>query len=291
MTSAFGAGRTMLALQGEPWSVTSLGMPDTVLAERALVQLLEQTVHASQPVSISDLERLGLGQGAWLGLPLRTGRRRFGVIALEAATPFAFDEGLFGHLTLLAEHVTLKLDALERSETQERERQARLRQLEQAALEDALTGLRNRRAFDEDIAKLVTLAQRHGHAFAVGMIDLDGLKRINDRDGHERGNTLLRTFAQTLSHNLRRGDTLYRLGGDEFALVLPEFDMQAAQRLQALLDEVMHQVRAEYPQVGASFGLAHHAEAATTTELLELADKRMYRQKAARRNGTPALNR
>jgi anti-anti-sigma factor len=97
-----------------------------------------------------------------------------------------------------------------------------LAELEQATLLDPLTGLLNRRAFDRDVLQALAAARRHGHHLSLVMVDVLGLKDVNDQLGHAAGDDLLRGVATNLASRLRTGDNAYRLGGDEFVLVLPE---------------------------------------------------------------------
>ncbi|MFC6663319.1 diguanylate cyclase domain-containing protein [Deinococcus multiflagellatus] len=108
------------------------------------------------------------------------------------------------------------------------ERQHHLYRLETAALQDALTGLGNRRAFELDLKAEVASARRHGYAFGLMMMDLDGLKTVNDELGHDAGDQLLRLFGQGLRQQQRAEDRCYRLGGDEFAVLLPHSPPSAA---------------------------------------------------------------
>jgi diguanylate cyclase (GGDEF)-like protein len=94
--------------------------------------------------------------------------------------------------------------------------------LEHQALVDPLTVLLNRRALERDARREVGRAARHLRQFTVVMLDVDGLKTVNDRDGHSAGDRLLRTMAAGLRDALRTGDSAYRIGGDEFVLLLPE---------------------------------------------------------------------
>ena len=96
--------------------------------------------------------------------------------------------------------------------------------LEQQAYVDPLTGLLNRRALDRDLRREIGRATRHRRRFTVVLADLDGLKAVNDRDGHAAGDARLRALAVALERSLRMGDAAYRIGGDEFVVVLPETD-------------------------------------------------------------------
>jgi diguanylate cyclase (GGDEF)-like protein len=97
---------------------------------------------------------------------------------------------------------------------------AGLRRLARMALVDPLTGVGNRRAFDNDLAAELAHAARHGGHVTLAVIDVDGLKAVNDRLGHPAGDDLLRRTAGALRAAARRGDRTYRLGGDEFAVIL-----------------------------------------------------------------------
>lgn len=97
------------------------------------------------------------------------------------------------------------------------------------SLRDALTGLGNHRAFQEEMAASWAVANRHGTPLAVVLIDLDEFKLVNDAHGHAEGDEVLRRFASSTAGVLRRSDRAYRIGGDEFALVLPHTDADAAE--------------------------------------------------------------
>ena len=96
------------------------------------------------------------------------------------------------------------------------------RQLELIAYNDPLTGLPNRRLFEEDLKNRVALALRDGAPFTLLLVDLDGFKQINDTLGHDAGDALLVTIALRLKHAVREADRVARLGGDEFAVILSQ---------------------------------------------------------------------
>jgi diguanylate cyclase (GGDEF)-like protein len=100
-------------------------------------------------------------------------------------------------------------------------RAAELERLAEIAISDPLTGLRNHRAFHEDLARELQRVSRTGTPLAVVIIDLDGLKAVNDDRGLQAGDELLRALAETIRATQRAGDCAYRVGGDEFAVLLP----------------------------------------------------------------------
>ncbi|MCJ7779976.1 MAG: GGDEF domain-containing protein, partial [Acidimicrobiia bacterium] len=105
-------------------------------------------------------------------------------------------------------------------------RAARLQ--EELAGRDALTGLANLRRFTEAAELEVSRAKRYGHAISVAYLDLDDFKAVNDRFGHQGGDSLLQAVASTIAGRVRLSDTVGRLGGDEFALLMPETSADAA---------------------------------------------------------------
>ncbi|MDB5044892.1 MAG: diguanylate cyclase with sensor, partial [Deinococcus sp.] len=165
------------------------------------------------------------------------------------------------------------------------ERQERWQELESAALSDRLTGLANRRAFELDLKNLAAEATRHDAPFTVVILDLDGLKLLNDTEGHARGDALLHTFGVRLRAAFRADDRVYRLGGDEYALLLPHTSARVTGAdLAAVRQRIRHTIHqtqaAGFPGVGASAGIAcFPADGTTVSELVKLADHRMYAEK------------
>jgi diguanylate cyclase (GGDEF)-like protein len=152
------------------------------------------------------------------------------------------------------------------------------------AQHDPLTGLRNRRSFEDALAAAVSRSQRYGWPFSLVMIDLDGFKRLNDRLGHDAGDAVLRAVGEVARHNLRQGDLAARLGGDEFAFLLPSTGGDTAfvpglvSRLQAGLDA------ASPTPVRFSVGVAVCPTDATDPDSLrKIADERLYAAKTPRR--------
>lgn len=177
------------------------------------------------------------------------------------------------------------LEAAARSLAVIRGRRRRMEALEAAARLDPLTGLGNRRAFDHDLALALLDAQGQRAALGVLTADVDHLKRLNDTRGHAHGDALLRDFGQALQRVLRAGDGSYRLGGDEFVALLPGV---AAAQIPDILQRVEQAVEAlretDFPELSVSAGVAcFPQEAPDAATLLQLADERMYRVKAARR--------
>ncbi|MGY1858145.1 GGDEF domain-containing protein [Modestobacter sp. SYSU DS0290] len=151
--------------------------------------------------------------------------------------------------------------------------------LRSIASTDPLTGLANRRAWQAEAARTLARAHRTGAPLTVAVLDLDGFKAINDRDGHDAGDALLRRLAHAWSGRLRASDLLGRHGGDEFVLCLPDTDRTGAAEI---LDRLREGAVASW-----SVGTAAREDGDTLTALLRRADAALYLAKRARRTPEP----
>lgn len=159
------------------------------------------------------------------------------------------------------------------------------KKLQLNAATDGLTGLYNRRLFDEYCEKEFNRAQRYGQQLALVLLDLHRLKEVNDRYGHLQGDKALQLAAATLRKNLRASDLAFRIGGDEFALLLPQTDPEQSailcDRLQSHFESETAALKLEVP-VSIDYGIAvQPQDGKTKDELLKLADQRLYEHKAA----------
>ena len=163
-----------------------------------------------------------------------------------------------------------------------RRMEAHLRDL---AVSDPLTGLANYRQLMVALESEIRRSQRSQRGFAVLLLDVDGLKKINDRHGHVVGSRALCRLAEVLHMSCRAVDTAARYGGDEFALVLPETDEAAARQVAARVAERLNR-DVEAPRIKASFGVALFPRDGSTAEaILSGADRALYTMKAS---GVPA---
>jgi diguanylate cyclase (GGDEF)-like protein len=165
----------------------------------------------------------------------------------------------------------------------------RVRELERQAGQDALTGLGNRRRFEEDLAAAMARSRRDGTNGALLMLDLDRFKQVNDSHGHPAGDRAIKEVAETLRRRTRATDSLARLGGDEFAVILPR-----CSRGEALItaEAVAGEIRRHHSQDGldpltvsigiALFGADPRASVAT---VVADADAAMYAAKDEGRDG------
>jgi diguanylate cyclase (GGDEF)-like protein len=170
----------------------------------------------------------------------------------------------------------------------------RSRELESQANTDPLTGLGNLRNLQTELAQMLEMQKRYGHPFGVLLMDIDGLKRVNDSQGHQAGDRLLMQVAMALQRSIRSVDVAARLGGDEFCVLAPEQESAAAAQLgERLANAVVEEVSVPAdPPIGLSIGVVscpEHGQDAET--LIDAADRAMYRAKASGENvalGEPA---
>ncbi len=171
------------------------------------------------------------------------------------------------------------------------ERQRYEAQLQHLADHDSLTGLFNRRRFNEELEHELARARRSGTPGAVLSIDLDDFKYVNDSLGHSTGDRLISETAALLARRVRASDVIARIGGDEFALILPGVDESEAELVaHALLKAVREDLKVDFAggsrAVTASAGIAPYSPAGDLSgeELLVQADIAMYDAKEAGRN-------
>jgi diguanylate cyclase (GGDEF)-like protein len=163
-------------------------------------------------------------------------------------------------------------------------------ELNHLARHDALTGLPNRRAFQDRLEHALARAQRSGERFALLFIDVDNFKTINDRWGHEGGDVVLKIVAMRLDATTRKADAVARMGGDEFVVLLdnPAHREDIATIAEKLLDSVHSPIQygGQELHVGFSIGISQYPEDGNTAAaLMARADQAMYETKSAGRNG------
>jgi diguanylate cyclase (GGDEF)-like protein len=162
-----------------------------------------------------------------------------------------------------------------------------LKKLQVNAATDPLTGLHNRRFFDEACEKELNRAKRYGHTLTFVLMDLHKLKDVNDQRGHLEGDAILQLAARTLTTTLRASDTAFRIGGDEFALLLPQTDSEQAttlcRRLRAQYEAELRPMRLGVA-VTLDYGVAVFPQDGDQQRgLIALADERLYALKHAGR--------
>ena len=168
------------------------------------------------------------------------------------------------------------------------ERRVRAKVLELSQT-DTLTGLFNRAALYPTLEQEVQRTRRSSRGFCVLMIDLDGLKAINDSAGHLRGDDVLRAVGRVINGSIRTVDSAYRYGGDEFLVLLPETEFigayVVAEKIREGVEEIGESLGTQEADTSVSIGLVSHPEdGSSAEELMVAADRAMYQAKSLGKN-------
>jgi diguanylate cyclase (GGDEF)-like protein/PAS domain S-box-containing protein len=223
--------------------------------------------------------------------PLQPGSTR---VILSDFYPDRSESGAIRGAHVVIQDITLQKRALHEQEQHLRELEAKNRELDQMAIRDPLTGLYNRRFFDEVLNREWGRFQRSGEAFTVLIMDVDNFKRINDHHGHDAGDQALQQVGMTLRVTLRETDLVARIGGDEFAALLLRTDAEhSAPVIEKLRQALRHMhVTTAVGPIGVSLSLGSATvpgfpPVSSAAELLRVADKRMYdaKRRASSRKG------
>lgn len=177
----------------------------------------------------------------------------------------------------LIELLAAMLSALLQSELTAADELRRSERLALQAATDELTGLSNRRAWNELMAREEERCRRYGHSAAVLVVDLDDFKQVNDSGGHSAGDAVLVRLARALQSGARRHDLVARLGGDEFGILAAECDLAGAKALLARIENAVAQAGLQ-----ASIGLAMRTFSGGLRAAQERADRAMYENKRSR---------
>jgi diguanylate cyclase (GGDEF)-like protein len=198
-----------------------------------------------------------------------------------------------GQLLLLRKHEQLPEDATELVDggvavlDGSVQRAVHYEKLIHQANRDSLTGLANRRVFDERIDAFLERAKRHNHSLTLASMDLDNFKKINDSLGHIEGDRVLTEVAKVFAGKVRKSDLLVRMGGDEFFLLLPDTKLCAAKTLAERVCQAVRDLEIGTPSgdyLGVSIGLAQWHPGLSREDWIQRADETLYQAKAAGRS-------
>jgi len=238
--------------------------------------LLNSSEEYEKMVASGELSRLGStsSKSIWLGVPLKIADRVIGAMAVQSYD----NPNLYGKEDIhLLEYVSEQIaTAIERKRMEE--------ELRRLAHHDPLTGIYNRAYGIELLERQIKISKRKKNCFLLGYIDMDNLKEINDRYGHEEGDRAINQLAHIFKSILREIDIIIRIGGDEFLIVFPE----SLPKKTAVIKKRMYNALARHNRssgnsykIGFSIGFSHydHDKPESIDELIRIADQEMYREK------------
>lgn len=204
---------------------------------------------------------------------------------------------LVGMVLLFAVYLIYQQTMIHRLRTQLADQIQSLAKVESLASEvyklaalDQLTGLYNRRSGEQRLAQEISRAHRHGRPLTVLLIDLDGLKQVNDSYGHAAGDMVLKAFAERVQRAIRGSDLAVRLGGDEFMVLLPECRVEEVRHVLARVEGLEVIYNNEKIPCRFSRGWTDYKSGESPQDLLKRADDKLYENKRAGKQSSGDLS-
>jgi diguanylate cyclase (GGDEF)-like protein len=217
--------------------------------------------------------------GSFVTVPIRFKQELIGVLALTRAPEDPLTDVEIRYIEAIANHAALAIHNAQL-----------ITELEARSTHDALTGLPNRRLFEDRIATAIAEADRFGHPLSLLAIDIDHFKQLNDAHGHQAGDEALVAVARTLARGVRAVDTVARIGGEEFVIILSRADAieasRVAEKLRREIAALSLRGSRDQPLVhlSISIGVAQRRPGENASSWLERADQALYEAKRAGRN-------
>lgn len=260
-----------------PFPLTPDALASVTCREATLLHI-EDTSRMDRSTSLFFDGDGGWPQGTLAILPLKLEDRVIGAIVVASDQPNALPREEARNVQLLGALAATSLEMM--WEMEEVSRRART---------DALTGLANRRAFDEQLEHLLAQSDRFGHQVSLILADVDNFKTVNDTWGHEVGDIVLQSIARTLAEGVRAVDVCSRFGGEEIAILLPQTSLQGAaelaDRLRKAVEAKPIMAQGNEISVTVSCGVSCYPDGVLTKEaLFAAADRALYEAKSAGRN-------
>lgn len=263
----------------EEWQAIHGGGPEPI--PRAALQALRERIDQSAVFELLDTsmmhvpELVGSRVRSVVLIPLRANGQEVGLLAGASRFAKEFDRGQGELAALLAAHTAASLDSA-----------LALARERRSAHTDALTGLLNRRGFEEELDRELAEAQDGRRPLSLVVFDCDDFKDVNDRAGHQFGDALLREIGLVLARTCPEGAAAARLGGDEFVIMLPSTDVEVgleiADRLRTQLAEGLDE--AGYPLRLSAGGSTYPYDGGAASHLLRAADQALYQAKSGGKN-------
>ncbi len=247
----------------------------------------EGTMLVSDDVMTDPLFKDRPWDGAIICLPLTIGNKVLGVMNIALNHSHHFTEYEIQGLKFLGDQASIAIQnakLYEQAQQEIADRKKAEKAIKHLANHDSLTGLPNRRLFNERISLEISRSQRNDQKIGIMLFDLDHLKKVNDSYGHNIGDLLLQAVAQRLLGLLRKSDTVARMGGDEFLLLLPEMNQKkdailTAERILDALDTPFH-LEAHEVSITTSIGIVFYPDDGDdVNDLVKKADIAMYKAK------------
>ena len=254
--------------------VFSALMGETLDVERVNIQVEKRKLNPGQ-IRMDPKATLK----SHLTLPLTLEKEILGCISINSEQPNAFDAQDLQFFSVIGYQMAATIEHLQR-----------LSSIKNLAIYDTLTGLYNRRYFEERFGTEVQQSFTNKTPLSLILIDIDHFKKVNDTFGHPEGDKILRGVASLLKNSVRKKDTVARYGGEEFILILPEAGVEAAsmiaERIRKLVESTRFDVGNAHLNATISLGISslpsHRAR--SKDELVKMADLALYRAKREGRN-------
>ena len=208
---------------------------------------LHQVLHCNDTEVDPRMDRAAsrrVNARSMIAVPLQHGGEAVGVLKVYSSAPGAFGPEEVETLQLLTESISAQMAHASLFEVKEKESRT-----------DALTGLLNRRAYEERLAIEAARGARYRQPLALGLFDLDGFKGVNDRLGHPAGDLVLKGVAEAIDSS-RLTDDAFRIGGDEFALLMPQTGLEGAKIAATRVLDAIQAAELSDGTVTACFGVA-----------------------------------
>jgi diguanylate cyclase (GGDEF)-like protein/PAS domain S-box-containing protein len=247
---------------------------------------ISDVVHPGEMEKSKKIFELAVGGEPFKNLPGRLVTKSGETVSVEADITWRFKDGKpLGSRTIFRD-VSERLERTRQIELYQKQLEEANSQLSMLAVTDALTGLKNRRAFEERLQDEAKRSSRSGLPLSLVMVDVDHFKQFNDSFGHLVGDEVLKAVVGLISERARTTDLVCRFGGEEFAMLLPTTSAEGALVLAESLRSLIEHARWERRGVTVSVGIAtlHGTVAKGVEKLVDRADGALYAAKKAGRN-------